>query len=139
MTTKTLKIDSRTDRLIAVREFVSGAAREFGFNDDDIGKISLAVDEACTNVIKHAYGFDHSKALTITVIPGKDFLEILITDTGKRFDPEKLSTPDMKEYMAHYRKGGLGVYLMKKLMDKVEYNLLPGEQNVVRLVKYLGR
>ena len=139
MGTKTLKIDSRTDRLILVREFVSDAAREFGFGEDDVSKISLAVDEACTNVIKHAYDFDRSKTLTVTVVPRKGYLEILITDTGKRFDPGKISTPDMKEYLAHYRKGGLGVYLMKKLMDEVEYQLLPGEKNEVRLVKYLGR
>jgi len=137
--TKTLKIDSRTDRLIVVRQFVSDAAREFGFAEDDISKISLAVDEACTNVIKHAYGFDKSKTLKITVVPGKDRLEILITDTGKQFDPDKISTPDMKEYLTHYRKGGLGVYLMKKLMDEVDYQPLPGGKNEVRLVKYLGR
>jgi serine/threonine-protein kinase RsbW len=135
---RTLKIDSRTDRLIAVREFVSDAAREFGFGEDDVSKISLAVDEACTNVIKHAYGFDSSKSLTISVVPGKNFLEILIRDNGKGFDPSKVSTPDMKEYLSHYRKGGLGVYLMKKLMDVVEYHLLPGEKNEVRLVKYLA-
>jgi serine/threonine-protein kinase RsbW len=137
--TRKLTIDSRTERLIAVREFVSGAARDFGFDEEDIGKISLAVDEACTNVIKHAYGFDGSKSLTVTVVPGNNYLEILITDTGKRFDPDKIDTPDMQEYLAHYRKGGLGVYLMKKLMDEVEYHLLPGERNEVRLVKYLGR
>jgi anti-sigma regulatory factor (Ser/Thr protein kinase) len=45
----------------------------------------------------------------------------------------------MREYLAHYRKGGLGMYLMKKLMDKVEYHLLPGKKNEVRLVKYLHR
>jgi serine/threonine-protein kinase RsbW len=135
---KTLKIDSRTDRLIIVREFVSDAAREFGFGEDDVSKISLAVDEACTNVIKHAYGFDSSKSLTVTVVPGKDFLEFLIRDNGKGFDPSKVSTPDMKEYLSHFRKGGLGVYLMKKLMDVVEYQLLPGQKNEVRLVKYLG-
>lgn len=135
---RTISIDSRTDRLIAVREFVADAAREFGFGEDDVSKISLAVDEACTNVIKHAYGFDASKSLSITVVPGKDSLEILIRDTGKGFDPSKVSIPDMKEYLSHYQKGGLGVYLMKKLMDVVEYQLLPGQKNEVRLVKYLA-
>ena len=45
----------------------------------------------------------------------------------------------MKDYLTHYQKGGLGVYLMKKLMDVVEYQLLPGQKNEVRLVKYLAR
>ena len=139
MKTRTLEVNSRTDRLIVVREFVADAARELGFGDDDIGKISLAVDEACTNVIKHAYGFDASRSITVTTVPGKNFLEVLIRDNGKSFDPSKVPTPDMKEYLTHYQKGGLGVYLMKKLMDVVEYQLLPGQKNEVRLVKYLAR
>lgn len=137
MRARSLNIESRTDRLVDAREFVSAAAHELGFDDDDIGKIALAVDEACTNVIKHAYHFDSTQHLTITVKPGKNSIEILITDSGERFDPRRLPAPDMKEYLKKFRKGGLGVYLMKKLMDEVEYQLLPGEKNEVRLVKYL--
>jgi len=134
---RSLHIESRTDRLIDAREFVTVAARELGFSDNDVGKIALAVDEACTNIIKHAYKFDSRKTLTITIKPGHKKIEILISDSGKHFNPNKLPTPDMEEYLRHYRKGGLGVYLMKKLMDEVEYHLLPGERNEVRLVKYL--
>jgi anti-sigma regulatory factor (Ser/Thr protein kinase) len=43
----------------------------------------------------------------------------------------------MKEYLSHYRRGGLGVYLMKSLMDKVEFDIAPGKLNEVRLTKYL--
>ena len=45
----------------------------------------------------------------------------------------------MKEYLTHYRRGGLGVYLMKSLMDKVEYDIRPGKMNEVRLTKFLSR
>jgi serine/threonine-protein kinase RsbW len=134
-----LTIRSRTEQLIAVREFVSDAARDFGFNDGEISKIALAVDEACTNIIKHGYKSNASKSLTITINPGSAAFEIVITDTGARFDPDDVETPDMKEYLAHYRKGGLGVYLMKTLMDKVEYRSSPGAKNEVRLIKYLTR
>ena len=139
MRTRKLTIESRTEQLIAVREFVSAAARDFGFRDEEISKIALAVDEACTNIIKHGYRFDSSKNLTITIKPGNGAFEVLITDTGTRFNPDELQTPDMKEYLAQYKKGGLGVYLMKTLMDKVEYHIRPGEMNEVRLVKYLER
>jgi serine/threonine-protein kinase RsbW len=139
VTTTRLKIESRTERLIAVREFVSAAAREFGFGDEEISKIALAVDEACTNIIKHAYKFDPSGDITITVKRGNGAFEVAIVDTGSQFDPNQLQTPDMKEYLAHYRKGGLGVYLMKSLMDRVEYRIEPGKKNEVRLVKYLSR
>jgi serine/threonine-protein kinase RsbW len=136
---QTLTIDSRTDKLIAVRKFIAGVARESGFNDEDVGKIVLAVDEACTNVIKHAYRFDATKTLTITATTGETSLEVRVRDNGRRFDPRNIRTPDMKDYLARYQKGGLGIYLMKKLMDEVEYRLQPGELNEVRLVKYLNR
>lgn len=139
MKTDILHIESRTERLIAVRDFVSAAAREFGFADEEISKIALAVDEACTNVIKHAYEFDSGKEITVTVKRGNGAFEVAISDTGKQFNPSNLQPPDMKEYLTHFRRGGLGVYLMKTLMDKVEYNFEPGKPNEVRLIKYLSQ
>jgi len=136
---KTIHIESRTERLIAVREFISAAAREFGFSDEEVSKIALAVDEACTNIIKHAYQFDPGKKISITVKPAELAFEVVIHDNGKNFNPADVQAPDMKEYLSHYRKGGLGVYLMKTLMDKIEYNIRPGQTNEVRLVKYLPR
>jgi serine/threonine-protein kinase RsbW len=137
--TKSINIDSKTERLISVREFVSEEAREFGFDDEEVSKIALAVDEACTNIIKHAYKFDPSKKIKVTVKPGTRAFEVSITDNGKQFNPAELQAPDMKEYLSHFRRGGLGVYLMKSLMDKVEYDITPGIKNEVRLIKYLHR
>jgi len=134
-----LTIESRTEKLIAVREFVSSAAREFGFGDEDVSKIALAVDEACTNIIKHAYRFDATRDITVMVRGENGSFIIAIRDTGRQFNPEGIKTPDMKEYLSHYRKGGLGVYLMRSLMDKVEYDIRPGKTNEVRLTKYLPR
>ena len=136
---QSINIESRTEHLIAVREFVSSAARSFGFGDEDVSKIALAVDEACTNIIKHAYKFEPGKSITVTIRGRNGALEIVIQDFGKAFDPDKITTPDMKEYLAHFRRGGLGVYLMKSLMDKVEYAIVPGKKNEVRLTKNLPR
>jgi serine/threonine-protein kinase RsbW len=135
--TESIHIESRTDRLIAVREFVSASARKFGFSDEEVSKIALAVDEACTNVIKHAYKFDPTKEITITIKPHGRTFEVAIKDNGKQFNPSEVLAPDMKEYLTHYRRGGLGIYLMKSLMDKVEYDIVPGKKNEVRLIKYL--
>jgi len=137
--TKSLEIESRTERLIAVREFVSSAAREFGFGDEEISKIALAVDEACTNIIKHAYKYDPGKSITVTVRGRHASFEVCVSDTGRGFNPNGVPSPDMKEYLAHYRRGGLGMYLMRSLMDNVEYNIQPGMQNEVRLTKILHR
>lgn len=139
MSKRTLNIESRTERLIAVREFISVAAREFGFTDEEVSKIALAVDEACTNIIKHAYKYDPNYNISVTISTHNGAFEIAIRDTGRDFRPEAIPTPDMKEYLEHYRHGGLGVYLMRSLMDKVEYNIRPGKMNEVRLTKFLPR
>ncbi len=139
MKKQTLKIDSRTDQLVAVRDFVSRAAYASGFDDEEVSKIALAVDEACTNVIKHAYRYDSKRKITITVQDSNGDFEVLIVDTGRQFDPSKIQLPNMKDYLSKYKRGGLGVYLMKSLMDKVEYHIEPGKQNRVRLVKHLPR
>lgn len=139
MKTVTLNIESRTERLIEVREFVATNATEFGFSDEEASKIALAVDEACTNVIKHAYRFDPSQLIAITIRPKNNAFEVSIVDSGNHFNPDEIHAPDMKEYLSHFRRGGLGMYLMKSLMDKVEYLIGPGKKNEVRLVKYLAR
>jgi serine/threonine-protein kinase RsbW len=136
---RSLTIESRTERLIAVREFVSEAARTLGFSDEDVSKIALAVDEACTNVIKHAYRYDPGRDITVTVGTAENAFEVAIRDHGVQFDPTGVQKPDMKEYLTNFRRGGLGVYLMRSLMDRVEYSIKPGERNEVRLIKLLPR
>ena len=85
--------------MIAVREFVSASARKFGFSDEEVSKIALAVDEACTNVIKHAYKFDPTKVITVTIRPRGRTFEVSIRDTGRQFNPSDVLAPDMKEYL----------------------------------------
>jgi len=130
-------IKSKTEHLLDVREFVSSAAQRLGFSDEETSKIVLAVDEACTNIIKHAYQYDPNKEIRISINTTKGALEILIEDEGKSFNPLTVKPPDLKQHLKQFRRGGLGVYLMKTLMDEVEYNLNPGKKNVVRLLKYL--
>jgi serine/threonine-protein kinase RsbW len=132
------RILSRTDNLIEVREFVGGEARAFGFSEEESANIMLAVDEACTNIIKHAYQYATDKEIEVSIIPKNLTFEIRIFDSGRSFDPATIRQPDLKEHIGHRKRGGLGVYLMKKLMDKVEYNFHRGKRNEVRLTKYLS-
>jgi serine/threonine-protein kinase RsbW len=136
MSADTLHILSRTEKLSLVRDFVSEAARRFGFDEESTNKIALAVDEACTNIIKHSYKFATDKDITVRIITNTRNFEVLIEDQGISFDPEKVQPPNMKEYLTQYRRGGLGMFLMRSLMDKVEYKVYPGLRNEVRLVKY---
>jgi serine/threonine-protein kinase RsbW len=132
-----LKIPSQTDNLDLIRNFVAGVARKVGFVDPDINKIELAVDEACTNVIEHAYQYDESQDIDVAVKIDYQKLTVIVTDRGKSFRMEEVDLPDMKTYLAELRVGGLGIYLMKTLMDEVDYRSQPNGKNEVRMVKYL--
>ena len=128
--------------LSEIRTFVSEAARNFGFDEIDVGKIELAIDEACTNIIKHAYRYNPDGMIEIRISSKREqsaaspFI-VEIADNGISFDSSKYTTPDMREYFRKLRHGGLGIVLMKKLMDEVEYLQTPGLRNTIRLVKYL--
>ncbi len=132
-----LRIPSQTDNLELIRYFVGRVAEKVGFDDEDVGKIELACDEACTNVIKHAYNEPKQvQSLDIAIKLDYQKLTLVVTDHGKGFDPKAIRIPDMKEYLAELKVGGLGIYLMKTLMDEVDYDIKPGVRNQVRMVKY---
>ncbi len=134
---KQLRIKSRTSNLSDVREFIAREARKFGFNDEEVNKITLAVDEACTNIIKHAYKYAGDLPILLELLTRNNTFSVIIEDKGVSFDPEAVKLPDMKEHLKSYKRGGFGMYLMKSLMDKVEYKILPGVKNQVILTKYL--
>jgi len=131
-----LKIPGETDNLEIIRQFVSSIAEKVGFTADDINKIELAVDEACANVIKHAYTKESKGLIDIAIEIDYKKLVIFITDHGKGFDVHQILQKDVKEYLAELRVGGLGIYLMKALMDEVEFDSQPGVKTQVKMVKY---
>ena len=132
-----LRVPSQTDNLDLIRTFIGKVAEKVGFPDDDVSKIELACDEACTNVVKHAYISEQElKPLDVAIKIDYNKLTIIVTDHGKSFDPASINIPNMKEYLAELRVGGLGIYLMRALMDEVDYDIQPGVKNQVRMVKY---
>ena len=135
---KDLLVKSTTDNLSLVREFTRNAAAECGFPDESIGKIILAVDEACTNIIKHAYKYSPEGNIFLTIKFDDKKFTISITDEGTHFDPSSVPDPDLVQYYKQKRAGGLGMFLIKKLMDEVNYATLSGNKNQVVLVKYLS-
>ena len=131
-----LRIPSQTDNLELIRTFVAGVARKVGFGDDDVNKIELSVDEACTNVIEHAYHRDERQNIDIAIQIDYKKFTVVVTDRGNTFNFKDIRLPDMDSYLAELRVGGLGIYLIKSLMDEVEYLSEPGKKNEVRMVKY---
>lgn len=138
METKTLKVKSRTENLSSIRDFVSSAASEVNISKDIIENIILAVDEACTNIIKHAYKYSPDGEIIIKIKSSKSKFEIKILDYGLTFEPDKIPEPDLQKYYRERRVGGLGIYLMRTLMDEVKYSTVPGKHNEVSLIKILN-
>ncbi|PID63215.1 MAG: serine/threonine protein kinase [Ignavibacteriae bacterium] len=134
---KRLTVTSSTDNLMKIREFIKTLALKIGFNEEEANKIILAVDEACTNIMKHAYNNSTKGRITIYVLSKNNKFTVSITDEGKHFNSNEIKEPDFKEYYEEKRVGGLGMFLMKKLMDEVTYSQPNEKKNKVTLVKYL--
>lgn len=130
-----LIVKSRTENLSLIRDFISDKASSAGLSKDSIENIMLAVDEACTNIIKHAYNSFPNGEITIKFEHNSNKILISIIDQGSTFDPDAVPDPDLQKYYRNGRVGGLGMYLMKTLMDDVKYISVPGKYNQVLLSK----
>jgi serine/threonine-protein kinase RsbW len=135
---KKLKVTSKTENLVLIREFIQSAANQVGMKPGITEDIILAVDEACTNIIKHAYKSYPDGEILLRLKYSDHKLTITIVDYGKSFHPENVPDPDLQKYYRQHRVGGLGMYLMKTLMDEVKYSSVPGKYNEVYLTKYLS-
>lgn len=135
----TLDVPSSTQNLALIRDFVSRIAAQAGLSDAEVSQLELAVDEACANVMEHAYGHDVSKQVMIRAILDEDALRINVIDTGQGFDPGEVQQEDLKDLIARRRTGGLGMRLIKTWMDEVHYDIEPGRKNELRMVKKLRR
>ncbi len=129
---------ARFEFLDEIRELVAQTAREGGFTEKEIYSLQLAADEAASNVIEHAYDGVSNANLDITCNMRGDTLTITLHDTGLSFDPSNVKTPNLKADLSERQIGGLGIYLMRKLMDEVRYesNLKTG--NLLTMIKRRG-
>jgi serine/threonine-protein kinase RsbW len=135
-----LQVPSSTENLALIREFVTSTARQAGFDASEIAKLELAVDEACANVIEHAYGGqDNTKEVIVRASFNNETLSIDIEDTGRGFDPESIKPEELEQLISKRKTGGLGMRLMKTLMDEVRYEIEPGKKNALHMVKRLRK
>lgn len=135
MPTKTFP--AQFDYLDEIREFVGEKARSAGFNDKEVYSIQLATDEAASNIIEHAYEGRSSGSFEVSCEFANRKLVISLHDHGKKFDPSKVAKPDLKADLADRKIGGLGIYLMRKLMDEVRYES-SSSGNLLTMVKRKG-
>jgi anti-sigma regulatory factor (Ser/Thr protein kinase) len=136
---RTAIFPAKYEALDAMREFVCQAAEDAGMNASDSYKVQLAVDEACSNIIEHACDGECGEDIEITSTALDDRLTVMIRDHGEPFDPDTVPMPDLDADLKDRPIGGLGIFLMKRLMDEIRYEILGGAGNVLTLVKYRTR
>ena len=134
-----LSVDSRLERLGEISEFIQRVAQTFGLNEDQTYDVQMAVDEACTNVIEHAYRGRKNGTIDITCDQRGNNLVIVIRDFGERFDPIQVARPRTKDPLSRRNIVGLGIFFMKKMMDKVEFKFSPSEGNRLTMIKKIKK
>lgn len=134
-----LTVDSHLERLGEIADFIGEAARASGLNETQLCDVQMAVDEACTNVIQHAY---HGRpGGTIEIVceqRGKEFT-VTIRDYGTPFNPNKIVQPKTRDPLSRRSIGGLGLFLMHKLMDRVDFHFSSKRGNRLTLVKKIKK
>jgi anti-sigma regulatory factor (Ser/Thr protein kinase) len=130
-----LTVPGRLEDLATICEFVGQAAKQAGASKRTIFDIQLAVDEACTNIIEHAYSGSGGEICLRCECNGDDF-EVVIQDHGQPFDPQAVAAPDVKAELDQRQEGGLGLHFMRCLMDEVRFRF-DHQSNELRMVKHL--
>lgn len=122
--------------LAEIGDFVSQVAQEGGFDVEQVYAVELAVDEACSNIIEHAYGGEGKGKIVCSCELSDDRLTITVQDWGKSFDPSDISEPNYEVPINELQNRGAGLFLMRKMMDDVSYQFSDSEGNLLTMVKY---
>jgi anti-sigma regulatory factor (Ser/Thr protein kinase) len=127
----TLTVPSHPKYLYVVRSALYPIVIDAGFSKKEARKIILAVDEACSNIIKYAYEGDRTKSIVVSVWADDERLRVVLKDSGKRADPSKIAPRDLGDI----RPGGLGTHFMNTVFDAVQYDRGGEQGTVLTLVK----
>lgn len=128
-----LLIPNKPEYVSVVRLTTSAIATKMGFNIEQIEDIKVAIAEACTNVIKHGI-CEENENYSIEFMLEDDKMTVFIKDRGNGFHCDKMKEPDLTSP----KEGGLGIFIIKSLMDEVNIESTLGEGTTIKMIKYLG-
>ena len=134
----TLTIPARLDKLAQVRHFVTSAAAVLPCDEEIIDDIILATDEAVTNIIVHGYE-EKEGDICVTVCQEPDACVVILADNAPAYNPNDAPHPDINAPLSARPLGGLGVHLIRHLMDELRYQQKSDGSNELILVKRLKR
>ncbi len=131
MTPEPITIKSDPCHLARVRAFVREVAAEASFDEQVTFNLMLAVNEACANIIRHAYGGDTTQDIILSATVSPDAIEFRLRDYGRQADPACMKSRDLDDV----RPGGLGCFLIRQTFDEVDYNTRFSTGTELRLLK----
>jgi len=132
---KKLIVPANFASLEKIRDYFSQAANEAGLDEDAVYEVQLAVDEAASNIIDHAYEGECENEIDCGYELLKDGLKLNLHDHGKPFNPEHVELPDIISNPTRRKRGGLGLYFMRQMMDEVNFSFSGDGGNDLTMIK----
>lgn len=132
-----LTISGHFKNLAKIGDFIGQAAMQAGLNDKAVYAIQMAVDEACTNIIEHAYGGEGKGQIKLTCRIEDEGLKVTICDQGNPFDPDQVPKLDVQAPLSARKRRGMGMFFIYNLVDTVEYKFSTPQGN--QLILFKGR
>ncbi len=133
------KTNCKQERLKEIRHFVAKVLAGMGLPEIDAHKVMLAADEVCANLIIHSNKSNPSESLELSIEDhGKDSVLFEIIDYGIGFNYNNYKEPDLEDIIRKRKKGGLGIMLVKNIMDTVEFKN-EENKNICRMVKKFNK
>ena len=128
----------RYDSLASIGQFVRAQALQSGLDEKAVYQVEMAIDEACSNIIEHAYGAESDGEISLTCRNSAEGLTVILRDTGKPFDPKAVDMPDLTADLEERESHGLGLFFIYEWMDQVHYDYQPGVGNILTMFKRRG-
>jgi serine/threonine-protein kinase RsbW len=135
--TKHAVFPGRYENLEKICDLVTDQATQAGFDDSAVYAIQTAVDEACSNIIEHAYQGEDRGDIEVAISSDTNCLTIQLIDKGRPFDPASIREPDIQASLEERENHGLGLFFMQKLMDHIHFEFSEDTGNVLTMVKCL--
>ncbi len=132
----TFSIPSRLELLPVLDRLVQGIAEQMEFDEDATGEVAISVIEAGTNAIQHGHGQDPNKLVEFRFRICPDCLLITVHDSGPGFDPASVPVNDPTNPEDLMKSRGRGIFIMRKLMDVVDFDIRPRQGTSVLLKKF---
>ena len=133
-----IKVPCLKDNLSKIRSFVSEVLHHFDLTEVEINNMVLAVDEVCANLIIHSYKCNPDEEIEVDITTETNHKIVFdILDRGEGFDIRNHKEPVIEDIIKSKRKGGVGLMLVKKIMDEIDF--VPTKTySIVRLTKKLS-